>query len=86
MSGAIDPTVTAAAIGSIGSLVAIVLAAVLARRSENGAKVERAGHASAIAEIHVLVNSKMDDAMKRIAALEQRLGLAPGETIPPGTP
>lgn len=33
-------------------------------------------------KIHVLVNSRMTDAVDRIAALEHKLGLEPGEAIP----
>ena len=34
-------------------------------------------------QIHVLVNSRLDDALGRIAALEHKLGLEPGEAVPP---
>lgn len=33
-------------------------------------------------QIHVLVNSQMNTALTRIAALETKLGLSPGEPIP----
>lgn len=33
-------------------------------------------------QVHVLVNSKMDTALKRIEELEAKLGLASGEQVP----
>lgn len=32
--------------------------------------------------IHILVNSRLDEALKRITDLEGKLGLSPGEAIP----
>ena len=34
-------------------------------------------------QIHVLVNSRLDEALGRIESLEDRLGLEPGEPLPP---
>lgn len=33
-------------------------------------------------QIHVLVNSRLDQALQRISSLESKLGLSPGEPIP----
>ncbi len=52
--------------GAVGILVAVI-----------GYVLNRKTH-----EIHVLVNSQTANAMKRIADLEQKLGLTAGETIP----
>ena len=37
-------------------------------------------------EIHFLVNSQMTEALSRIKALEEKLGLSPGEAIPTDQP
>lgn len=70
-----DPTVFVALIGAFGGFGSIVLASVLSQRNQRTAKKK-------IEEIHVLVNSQMSAALKRIADLEEKLGLAAGEKIP----
>lgn len=37
-------------------------------------------------QIHVLVNARLTEALDRITLLETRLGLKPGEPVPPHDP
>lgn len=61
------------------TLVSALAAFVAAWRS--GRKVEaKAAHTEeALTEIHVLVNSRLTEALKKIEAFENYLGLRPGE-------
>lgn len=51
-----------------------------AARSE--ATADRAAAAVAVQEIHVMVNSKLTEALDRVTLLEEKLGLASGEALP----
>ncbi len=76
-----DPTVYVALIGAFAGFISIVLASLLSQRNQSAARAALATQAEQITEIHVLVNSKMAEALARIDTLEKRLGLAPGEPI-----
>ena len=77
-----DPSVIVACITSAGALLAIVLASLLSQRNQRAQRGALNEQQQKISEIHILVNSKMDDALKRIAQLEAKLGLSAGEDIP----
>lgn len=77
-----DPTVFVALIGAFGGLAAIVLASVLSQRNQKIQKNALVEQTEKITEIHVLVNSKMDAALKRVEQLEAKLGIEAGGDIP----
>lgn len=81
-------------IAALGSAVAAVLtaAAVFVTAWRASRKVndqnkqtakDRKTTASKLETIHVLVNSRLSDALARIEKLEQALGIEPGEEPPP---
>ena len=87
MSGYYDATVLA-----LAPTLAIIVTYLLSRRDRKvvAEKVEDvketvATTASAADEkldsIHILVNNRMTEALERIATLEQKLGLEPGEAL-----
>ncbi len=76
-----DPTVYVALIGAFAGFISIVLASLLSQRNQRNARAVLTTQGEQITEIHVLVNSKMAEALARIDTLEKRLGLAPGEPI-----
>lgn len=76
-----DPTVLVACIGAVGSLAAILLASLLSQRNQSALRKETTAQSQQMKEIHYLVNSRLEEALIRIAALEGRLGLAPGEEL-----
>jgi len=66
-----------AAAGSSSDFVSVLVAFIAVGGSLGGIWLNRK-----VGQVHTLVNSQMSDALKRIAQLEQKLGLAPGEVIP----
>lgn len=72
-------TILVALIGSLSPTVAIVAAYVLSRR-----KVTQVATVTEtkLDTIHVLVNSRLEEALERIAALEKALGIKPNGPIP----
>ncbi len=76
-----DPTVYVALIGAFAGFISIVLASLLSQRNQRNSRAALTTQGEQITEIHVLVNSKMAEALARIAALESELGLAAGEEI-----
>jgi len=77
-----DPTVIVSLITTTGALLAIILTGLFARRQAADAKNDRDAQTEKLSEIHLLVNSRMDEALKRVLALEAKLGLQAGEDIP----
>jgi hypothetical protein len=77
-----DPTVLVALIGGFSGLAGIVIASFFSTRNQRDLKGAVLKQSQTITEIHVLVNSKMDEALQRVAALEAKLGLEAGEAIP----
>ena len=59
-----------ATIAAIPPTLAAIVALVIGRR--NGARIQ---------EVHVIVNSKMTEALNRIVTLEGALGLSPGQDV-----
>lgn len=78
-----DPTVIVAIIGGFSGLAGIVLASLLSQRNQKAAATKIDEQAEKIDSIHVLVNSRMQEALDRIVALEKRYGLQAGAEIPP---
>ncbi len=76
-----DPTVYVALIGAFAGFFSIILASLLSQRNQRVARTKLDAQGEQITEIHILVNSKMAEALARIAALESELGLAAGEEI-----
>jgi hypothetical protein len=65
---------------TITALAAVITAAALFVTAWRGTRKVN----TKLDEIHVLVNSRLDEALAKIAAFETRLGLEPGED--PDTP
>lgn len=67
--------VTATGVATILTPIGVIVAAFFGRKKLNAT-------AASVNEIHVLVNSRMTEALARIQSLETKLGLAPGEAVP----
>lgn len=90
-------TLAAALLASLAPTLAILVSYGLSRRDSQAAAIKVANKVETVAAtvaqtaatadekldgIHVLVNSRLTDALNRIAGLERALGIAPDAPIP----
>lgn len=68
---------------ALAPTIAIIATYMLNRRVTAGVAGKVADVPEKLEQIHELVNSRMTEALERIAALERLLKMAPGDPLPP---